>query len=338
MILPFWDQIVKLLKETDSKNVAIVCHRNADPDALSSAQSLKNLIMESCPSVTQVVVVAETLNQVSKKIVEAYPEIAISGEIPFKPDAFLLVDVNNVEHTGKFVNIIEAGNEPLIVIDHHVPQTRPSTKAAASLIKEDASSTAEIVSLLNESVGRTPSKTEATILLTGIIYDSKRFSRIGKDTFHAANSLLTAGGDYKGALSVLRHTSERSEKIARLKAAQRSRLIEIGGWIVTFSSVSSFAASACRALIDLGSDIAIVTSKKKKDIRVTTRSSNAFYETTKVNLAKLLEKIGTELGGHGGGHATAATASGIVDASRGERLILRYIDEHIHKISGEPRE
>jgi nanoRNase/pAp phosphatase (c-di-AMP/oligoRNAs hydrolase) len=334
--LRIWDQIVKSLIETNSKNVVIICHKNADPDALGSAQSMKNLILESCPSVTQAAIAAETINQVSKKIVEAYPEIVISEEITFEPDAFVLVDVNNVEHTGRFASIVGASNRPLIVVDHHVPQTRPSTRATTSLINEDASSTAEIVSLLNESAGRTPSKTEATLLLIGIIYDSKRFSRIGKDAFRAANSLLTAGGDYRGALSLLRQTTERSERIARLKAAQRVRLIEIGGWIVACSTVSSFAASACRALIDLGSDVAIVTSKRKKDIRITTRSNNVFYETTRINLAKLMEKIGMELSGHGGGHPTAATVSGIGDGNQGERLILRYIDEHIHEMIEEP--
>jgi nanoRNase/pAp phosphatase (c-di-AMP/oligoRNAs hydrolase) len=314
-----------------------VCHKNADPDAIGSAQSVKSLILESCPSVTQVVVVAETVNQVSKKMMELYPQIAVKGEITFKPDAFVLVDVNNVEHTGKFASMILGASGPLIVIDHHVSQTKPNTFPTASLINEGATSTAEIVSSLNESLGRKPSKTEATFLLIGILYDSRRFFRIGKDAFHAADLLLAAGGDYSGALSVLRHTTDRSEKIARLKAAQRGRLIEVGKWIVTCSSVSSFAASACRAFIDLGADVAIVTSKRKDDIRITTRSSNAFYETTKVNLAKLMERIGIELGGHGGGHPTAATVSGISDASRGEHLIMSYIDEYINEATGSQR-
>jgi nanoRNase/pAp phosphatase (c-di-AMP/oligoRNAs hydrolase) len=329
-----WDQIVKLLDETNSKNVLIVCHKNADPDAVGSAQSLRNLIMEYCPSISQVGIVAEDVNQISKRMMELYPEITVAGEITFKPDAFILVDVNSIEHTGKFASIVGGGARPIIIIDHHVPQTKSNRNVALKLVDEDASSTAEIVSSLSESVGRKPTKTEATILLTGIIYDSKRFSRIGKDVFHAANLLVDAGGDYKSALSVLKHTTERSEKIARLKAAQRAKVVEIGGWIVTCSSVSSFGASACRALIDLGSDVAIVTSKKKKDTRMTARSSSIFYETARLNLAKLMEKIGIELGGHGGGHATAATVSGIEDANQGERLILRYIEEHMHKISG----
>jgi phosphoesterase RecJ-like protein len=336
MILHAWEGIIKLLSETHIKNAAIVCHRNADPDALASALSVRNLILESCPSLTQVVAVAESTNQISKKIVEKYPEIAISKEISSRPDAFVLVDVNNVEHTGTFAGAIKASDGPLIVIDHHVPQTRLGARVATSLINEDASSTAEIVSLLNESIGRKPSKSEATLLLAGIIYDSRRFSRIGKDTFRAVDSLVSAGGDYQEALSVLRRMTERSEKIARLKAAQRAKLIEIGGWVVTCSNVSSFAASACRAFIDLGSDVAIVTSRKKKDVRITARSNNAFYDATKVNLAKLMEKIGVELGGHGGGHATAATVSGIGDAAQGERQIVRYIEERVRQTRVEP--
>jgi phosphoesterase RecJ-like protein len=330
------EQILGLIRKLGCENVAIVCHRNADPDALSSAYSLKCLILERCPSVAHIGIVADEINQVSRKLVEVYPETAVLEQIDFRPDMFILADVNSIEHTGRFAGIVGSNDGPIIVIDHHVPQMRTDNNFAITLVNEEASSTAEIVASLSESIGRKPSKTEATLLLTGIVYDSKRFSIIGKDVFHTADFLLGSGGDYKTALSILRKAAGRSEKIARLKAAQRVRVIEMSGWIVACSAVSSFGASACRALIDLGSDVAIVTSKKKKEYRITTRSSNAFHETTGINLAKLVERIGRELGGHGGGHATAATVSGIREANEGERRLLEYIEEQTHRTSDNP--
>lgn len=262
-------------------------------------------------------------------MLEFYPEIMVTEEIAFRPDIFILVDVNSIEHTGRFARMINGSNQPIIIIDHHVSQMMSNKKATLELIREDASSTAEIVSSISESVGRKPSRNEATILLAGIIYDSRRFLRIGRNAFHTAQILVEAGGDYASALSALKRATERSEKIARLKAAQRAKVTDINGWIVTCSHVSSFGASACGALIDLGSDVAIVSSKRKSEKRVTARSSSFFCETTGVNLAGIMEEIGREFGGHGGGHPTAATVSGIRDDGKGERMILKLIEDRI---------
>jgi nanoRNase/pAp phosphatase (c-di-AMP/oligoRNAs hydrolase) len=107
--------------------------------------------------------------------------------------------------------------------------------------------------------------------------------------------------------------------------------METEGWIIVSSMVSSFEASACRALIDLGADVAIVSSNRKKGGRVSGRSTDAFHKRTGVSLAKVMEKVGLELDGSGGGHPTAATVSSISDFDKGEKLALRYIQEQIRE-------
>jgi nanoRNase/pAp phosphatase (c-di-AMP/oligoRNAs hydrolase) len=262
-------------------------------------------------------------------MLRAYPEIRIESEVSKEPSACILADVGNVEHLGEPLRDIATRSRPLIIIDHHIPQDSGSPKADIALVDEHASSTSEIVCSLYESTGRKPSKAVATILLVGIVYDSKRFSIIGRSAFHAAAFLIDSGADYQSAISVLRHQIGRSERIARLKAAQRSRIIEMKGWIIGVSKVSSFGASACRSIIDLGADAAIVSSDRKTQKRVSARSTSTFHADAGVSLAKIMQKVGTELGGIGGGHPTAATVSGIHDVTEAEKLILHYIEETV---------
>ncbi|WXG45536.1 MAG: DHH family phosphoesterase [Candidatus Atabeyarchaeum deiterrae] len=329
--MKFWEEIVSLFERRNVRSVVVLCHSNADPDAVSSALSLRALIHQLCATIVRVEVVAEGVSEASSRLIEAFADIEVNDEINGEPDAFILVDANNVEHVGKFKYMIRESEKPLIVIDHHVAQSSIFKKTAITYIDEDASSTAEIISLLNESVGRRPSVIEATILLIGVIYDSKRFLILGRNTFHAANFLITAGADYDRALLVLSYPIGRSERIARLKAAQRTRLLESNGWIIASSIVSSFEASACRGLIELGADAAIVSSDRRDEKRISTRSTKAFHDRTGINLAKIMEKVGEELNGSGGGHATAATVSGISDIEKGERLTVKYIEECVRK-------
>jgi phosphoesterase RecJ-like protein len=326
-----WQDISNLLTERDAKSILVSCHSNADPDAISSAYGLKKLVQNSFPHIDRVEIVIDGFNEASKRVMNAYPEIAVEDDITSEPDVFILVDVNNIGHVGKLGKHISESSRPVVIIDHHVSQSRHRQNADIIFTDEEASSTSEIICSLYESLAKNPSQKVATIMLIGILYDSKRFSIVGKRTFSAASFLVSSGADYQNALSVLRHPIERSEKIARLKAAQRSRIVEIDEWIISLSEVSSFGASACRGLMDLGADAAIVSSHKKKMKRVSARSTNKFWKNTGINLAKVMEKVGVELGGSGGGHATAAAVSGIEDAKKAENLVLRHIQEMIRE-------
>lgn len=324
-----WEEILSFISKKKVQSVAVSCHVNADPDGLASAFGLKALILESCPEIDRVEIVIDSVNDASMRLVDSYPEIVFEQEVTSEPSVFILVDVSNIGHIGRIAENITRSGKPLIIIDHHVPQASSQLKADVSFIDEQASSTCEIVCSLYESTGKTPSKTTATILLIGIIYDSKRFSFVGRSAFRAAAFLIDSGADYQSALSVLKHPIDRPEKIARLKAAQRSRIMEINGWIISLSEIGSFGASACRGLIDMGADAAVVSSGKKKLKRISVRSTGGFYKGTGVNLAKVMEKVGAELGATGGGHPTAATVSGMDDVNRAERLVIKYMQEGI---------
>ncbi len=324
-----WEDISTFFSQKEVKSVVLCCHRNADPDALGSAYGIKCLIRESYPEIERVEIVADEVNKASRRVIGTYPESEIENHVAEDPSVFILVDVSNVWHVGRLAESISKSNKPILVVDHHTPQVSSTVKPQISINDEQASSTCEIVCSFYESIAKRPSNAIATILLTGIIYDSKRFSIVGRSAFSAAAFLIDSGADYQMAISILRQPLDRSERIARLKAAQRSKIMKINGWVISLSEVGSFGASSCRGLIDLGADVAVVSSDTKRLKRMSTRSTGKFYKETGVDLAKVMEKVGIELGANGGGHPTAATVSGVDNIDNAEKLVLRHIQEMI---------
>lgn len=100
---------------------------------------------------------------------------------------------------------------------------------------------------------------------------------------------------------------DRSERIARLKAAQRMTLHEVEGWLIAASHVSSHQASAARGLLGLGADVAVVAGGTWEDVRVSIRSTERFHGETSIHLGRdIAQPLAEKLQGSGGGHATSA--------------------------------
>jgi len=102
------------------------------------------------------------------------------------------------------------------------------------------------------------------------------------------------------------------------------------------SMIGSFQAHVARSLIYLGADVAVVGGESEGETRVSLRSTQRFSDATKVQLGtQVAEEVVKSLGGHGGGHATAASFS--TDAGEDEAVVvcLRRLAE---LLGAEPRE
>ena len=96
-----------------------------------------------------------------------------------------------------------------------------------------------------------------------------------------------------------------------LKASQRLKLHTVGDWIIATSHLSSFQASAARALLLLGADLAIVVGNDKRKLRVSMRSTERFHKETSIHLGRdIAIPLGEEFEGAGSGHSTAAGVNG----------------------------
>ena len=141
---------------------------------------------------------------------------------------------------------------------------------------------------------------------------------------------LESGADYDACIRSLIIKADRSERIARLKAASRISVHTIGDWVIATAKIGAYEASACRGIIDLGADVAIVGGKPSKDVvRISVRSTQEFYKETGINLGKdIMEPLGDLIDGKGGGHPNAAGANG----TRNRKQALEKSVELIRKI------
>jgi len=183
------------------------------------------------------------------------------------------------------------------------------------ILDTESTSASELVFQIISELGYEMSSKEATILLTGILYDTSRFIHTNQRVFGVVQKLINKGANYALALELLRKKKELSERIALIKAAQRSEMSRINDWIILVSNVSSYEAAASNMLLSIGADVSIVLAQKKDEFRISIRSTRTFYEETQINLVsdvldpllKMLSQIS------GGGHTTAVGINGVGD-------------------------
>jgi nanoRNase/pAp phosphatase (c-di-AMP/oligoRNAs hydrolase) len=121
-----------------------------------------------------------------------------------------------------------------------------------------------------------------------------------------------------------------SERVARMKACRRAKLIKLENWMIALSHVSAYQASAARGLIDLGAHMAAVAGQKNGKIEISMRCTRDFNQVTRIHLGRDIAKpLGEFLQGMGGGHATAAGVNGIGNVEKGLRGCLRLVKENL---------
>ena len=225
----------------------------------------------------------------------------------------VLLDTNTIQQLDEWSNRISS-DQPLVVIDHHASHPETEQIATISVADETASSACEVVYRLFKEAELELSPDEAKALFLGIAFDTRHFIIATSDTLKVVAELAEAGVNAQETLSVLSLPMEHSERVARLKAAERVNLVKIGDWLIALSSVSAYQASACRALLALGAHVAIVAGQKHNKIQVSFRASREFSDKTGVHMGRDLAKpLGDFMGGMGGGHALSAGANGAGD-------------------------
>lgn len=203
----------------------------------------------------------------------------------------------------------------LIIVDHHHPHPDTVRIANQMIVDESAAAAAEVVYRLFEASKKKPERTVATALMAALFVETKHFLLARDSTFEVASKLFQAGADPRHLSGMLGSPMSRSERVARLKAAERSRVTLLGSWIIVTSELGSYQSSAARAFLSLGAHVSFVAGEVREKVRVNMRATEDFYEKTGAHLARdVAIPLGKLLDGVGGGHPTAAglTASGSV--------------------------
>jgi nanoRNase/pAp phosphatase (c-di-AMP/oligoRNAs hydrolase) len=317
------------LRKILSTRVMIFCHPSADPDAVCSAYALKGL-SEALGSAKASIVLTGGASRVARRVIQALEIQAVEEAAVDEAEALIVVDTSSIAQLEGWGELMASSGKPIVLIDHHAPRPEALRSASLHIVDEGSTSTCEIVYRLYREMGVRPPPRVARALLAGIAYDSGHFSIGRPGTFRAVSELLEIDDALQDVLALLASEMDRSERIARLKAAQRSELHKVGGWIAAVSHVSSFQASASRALIMLGADVAIVAGGRGEDVKVSLRSTERFRRGTMIHLGRdVAIPLGEELGGVGGGHSTSAGVKSRGDAQAILRRALELLSARV---------
>lgn len=200
-------QLLSLI--SSSSNVIIMGHRNPDFDSIGSCVGLARLCLH-CGVSPKIIIDknAGSFRDCTEELMEVdiYKDIftdAASGMDLIRPDTLLIIaDANNMtilEEPAIAENI-----HNLAIIDHHRKTAEFKHTPLISYIDPSASSACELVAEILEECLPVGSllKEEATLMLSGVMVDTKNFTRsTGIRTFSAALYLRGEGGS-----SELAHT------------------------------------------------------------------------------------------------------------------------------------
>jgi nanoRNase/pAp phosphatase (c-di-AMP/oligoRNAs hydrolase) len=322
--------IVSILDETNAEQVLLLCHHNSDPDALCSAYAFQGLIKKVRPRISLEIGAGKGISKLSKQLLRFVPITVDLNPKVENADAIVLLDTNTVQQLGELAKEVQKAKVPLLVIDHHA--VHPETERLAKLIiaKEDTASTCEIIYSFYKELNQRPDLNEAKALFLGIAFDTRHFVLANSSTFKTIAELGETGVNAQETLSILSLPMDFSERVARIKACRRAKLLKVDDWIIALSHVSAYQASAARALVDLGAHVAVVAGQRNGNVEISLRSSRDFNKQTSIHLGKDIAKpLGESLMGMGGGHSTAAGVNGVGDMKTGLKRCLRLIKEKL---------
>ena len=303
-------------------SVLVLTHHNADIDAIGSALALSMCLRERGLSVH--VGVSESISRSARKMAQG-TKVIVDPDCS-KYDTVIVVDTSVPEQLASVRNL-----RADILIDHHEPGPI-ARKAGAKWINKDARSTAQMIYHIACKLKCKVTRKMAALLAAGIVADTAHLRIAEKEEFRALLSLLETGIRLEDVMKLIETPIDVSERIAGLKAAARATIFKVDDLLVAFSKLKSHEATACRALIRTGADIAVVAAVKKSEIRISSRAKKSI-EAYKIDLAEIFKEVGEIIGGTGGGHAQAGSANGKKpgEVHKAFDFVLRQVEARTRK-------
>jgi nanoRNase/pAp phosphatase (c-di-AMP/oligoRNAs hydrolase) len=332
------DKVIRILATPNQKKIVLL-HHNADPDSIGSAAALKIVFPNLEIGVTgDVSRTGQRLLTSLKVSVVTKPDLTAYNQV-------ILVDTASASQLGPYADRLDAP----IVLDHHAPSPLwdhakfyycDETKSSCTEIIYDVIRIAHHLGFIDfsfdsgGSVNIEDLERVGLALLVGIVSDSGNFRYATPFTFQTFSNLLRqTGHQMDEILDIVESvpTEDPSRKVAHLKAAQRVKYERVGeeAVLVAHSIVSSFEASAAKALLDLGADVALVAAQRGDEVRLSARARHHAVIAYDLHLGRLLHEVAATFNVGAGGHDAAAGLNGPGSAQVILDECLRVITERI---------
>ncbi len=152
-------QITNLLDTVDAKSVLLLCHHNADPDAICSAFALASLLKQTRPEMEVEIGASHGISRLSKHLLQYIPvEVKTQPNVE-KANAIVLLDTNTIQQLDDLAERVKNSKAPVMVIDHHAAHPETEQFAKICITTEEASSTCEVIYNFYKQTGVKPGKT-----------------------------------------------------------------------------------------------------------------------------------------------------------------------------------
>jgi c-di-AMP phosphodiesterase-like protein len=309
----FTNQLTAMIARAD--NVLIMGHRYGDFDSFGASVGIAKL-SQMCGTRTNIAVDMRDKNlepcirlmQSEPSYSQVFVDNAEGLDLVTGDTLLIIVDVSTLAR-AQFNNIAARVNN-VAVIDHHRKMEKVEDKVKLSYIEPSASSACELVTemLQNAATTQTLLKSEADLLLSGILLDTKQFTRnTGTRTFAAAQYLRGAGASPSDVYDLFKTDPMDLSKEARFHTA-----ITMYRDCVAISCCEGETDESFRVIASKAAD-KMLTLKNVEAAFTLVRIGDQIHiygrSTGKINVQLILEKF------HGGGHYDVAGAQVVADSA-----------------------
>ena len=321
-----------------SSNVLVMGHSNPDFDSIGACIGMTTLLRNMFQGI-DVKIVADVNSENFRACASRLMLLA-----DYKDTFIDRVSALEYNNTETLLIIVDANNMAIlespelaknsfkkVIIDHHIKKEEFEDEPEFAYIDPSASSTCELIAEMLEEVlpPEISFKEEANIMMSGIMLDTKNFTRtVGMRTFAAALYLKNSGADTEYARTFFDEAFE-----DYLSESQFGSAAKIYRDTIAITSAIGTGASGDRVLAAKAADKLLSVRDVRaafaliligETVHVSARSDGS------INVQLITERIG------GGGHFDAAGAALAESSlSEAEELLKKAIDDYFENLTEE---
>ncbi len=287
----------------NARDVTLLSHINPDADTLGSALAVGLALHRRGVAVRVAFGEPEVVPE-SLKALDTAGLLVHRDEVPAEPELLVVMDTGSLQRLGPLAGRVAAAKGPVIVIDHHVSNTRYGT---VHCIDDHAEATALIALKLLDEMDVEIDEPIARCIYAGLVTDTGGFRKAGPAAHETAARLLQTGVD---AYSVTRplmdaHPFAYLGMLSRVLAKAELDQEAAGGLGLVHAVVSLDDARGVRSE-EVESVIDVVRSTSEAEVAAVLKElrpgfwSVSLRAVSQVDVREVAQVLG------GGGHRLAA--------------------------------